>query len=154
MKVFTENKKAGYNYDISEKFEAGIVLNGQEAKSIKTRGLSLTGSYVIVKPDGVFWIGTKIPAYQPANAGADFHEERTRKLLLRKFEIKRLNGIASQKGLTFIPLRLYTKERYEGSGKIKLEFGVGRGKKKFDKRDSIKKREVEREIDRGFKKFG
>jgi len=97
MKVFTENRKAGYNYDIAEKFEAGIVLNGQEAKSIKTRGLSLAGSYVIVKPDGVFWIGTKIPAYQPANAGADFHEERTRKLLLRKFEIKRLNGIASQK---------------------------------------------------------
>lgn len=148
MKVFAENKKAGFNYEILEKFEAGLVLNGQEAKSIKTRGLNLAGSYVIAKPDGVFWVGAKIPAYQPANAGADYHEERSRKLLLRKFEIERLNGIASQKGLTFIPLRLYTKGRYEGSGKIKLEFGVGKGKKKFDKRESIKKREVDREIAR------
>ena len=154
MKVFSENRKAGFNYNIEEKFEAGLVLNGQEAKSIKTRGLSLAGSYVIVKPDGVFWIGAKIPAYQPANSGADYHEERTRKLLLRKFEIKRLNGIASQKGLTFIPLRLYTKERYEGSGKLKLEFGVGRGKKKFDKRETLKKREVEREIARTLGKIG
>jgi len=148
MKVFAENKKAGFNYNIEEKFEAGLSLNGQEAKAIKTRGLSLAGSYVIAKPGGVFWIGAKIPAYQPANAGADYHEERDRKLLLRKHEILRLNGIASQKGLTFIPLRLYTKGHYEGSGKIKLEFGVGRGKKKFDKRETLKKREVDREIGR------
>jgi len=148
MKVLTENKKAGFNYEILEKFEAGLALNGQEAKSVKTRGISLAGSYVIVKPNGVFWIGAKIPAYQAANAGADYHEQRDRKLLLRKHEILRLNGIASQKGLTFIPLRLYTKERYEDSGKIKLEFGVGRGKKKFDKRETLKKREVDREIAR------
>jgi SsrA-binding protein len=148
MKVFAENKKAGFNFEIGEKFEAGVILNGQEAKSIKTRGLSLAGSYVIVKPDGVFWIGTKIPAYQPANAGADYHEQRDRKLLLRKIEIQKLNGFTSQKGLTFIPLRLYTKRHYEGSGKIKLEFGVGRGKKKFDKRETLKKREVDREITR------
>jgi len=152
MKVFAENKKAGFNYEILERFEAGLVLNGQEAKSIKIRGLNLAGSYVIAKPDGVFWVGAKIPAYQPANAGADYHEQRDRKLLLRKIEIKRLNGIAGQIGLTFIPLRLYTKERYEGSGKIKLEFGVGRGKKKFDKRESIKKRDVEREIARVYGK--
>jgi len=148
MKVFTENRKAGFNYEIIEKLEAGIMLNGQEAKSIKTRGLSLAGSYVIVKPDGVFWVGAKIPPYQPANAGADYHEERDRKLLLRKSEISRLFGIAAQKGLTFVPLRLYTKEHYEGFGKIKLEFGVGRGKKKYDKRETIKKRDIDREIRR------
>ena len=153
MKILSENKKAGYNYEILEKFEAGLELNGQEAKSIKSRGLSLAGSYVIVRPDGIFWIGAKIPAFQPANAGADFHEERNRKLLLRKVEVQRLNGIASQKGLTFIPLRLYTKERYEDSGKIKLEFGVGRGKKKFDKRETLKKREAEREIGRTLNKI-
>ncbi|MFA6376828.1 MAG: SsrA-binding protein SmpB, partial [Candidatus Paceibacterota bacterium] len=147
------NKKAGFNFSIGEKFEAGLALNGQEAKSIKTRGISLAGSYVIVRPDGIFWIGAKIPAFQPANAGADFHEERNRKLLLRKAEVQRLNGIASQKGLTFIPLRLYTKERYEDSGKIKLEFGVGRGKKKFDKRETLKKREAEREIGRTLNKI-
>ncbi len=148
MKVFSENKKAGFDYEIMERYEAGIMLNGQEAKSIKTRGLSLAGSYVIVKPDGVFWFGAKIPPYQPANAGADYHEQRDRKLLLHKSEMRRLIGIASQKGLTFVPLRLYTKEHYESSGKIKLEFGVCRGKKKFDKRESIKKRDVEREIAR------
>jgi len=153
MRILSENKKAGYNYEILEKFEAGLALNGQEAKSIKSRGLSLAGSYVIVRPDGIFWIGAKIPAFQPANAGADYHEERNRKLLLRKHEVQRLNGIASQKGLTFIPLRLYTKERYEDSGKIKLEFGVGRGKKKFDKRETLKKREVEREIGRTLNKI-
>jgi SsrA-binding protein len=154
MKIFAENKKARFDYEFVEKFEAGVALNGQEAKSIKTRGLSLAGSYIIVKPSGVFWIGTKIPAYQPANAGADYREERDRKLLLRKIEIRRLNGIASQKGLTFIPLRLYTKEHYENSGKIKLEFGVGRGKKKFDKRETLKKRDIDREINRTLRKFG
>lgn len=153
MKVFSQNSKAGFNYEITEKIEAGVILNGQEAKSIKARGLSLAGSYVIVRPDGVFWVGAKIPAYQPANAGADYHEERDRKLLLRKAEIRRLNGFTSQKGLTFIPLRLYTKGHYEGSGKIKLEFGVGRGKKKFDKRETLKKRDIEREITRSFGKI-
>jgi len=153
MKVFAENRKAGYNYEIMERFEAGVMLNGQEAKSIKTRGLSLAGSYVIVKPDGVFWFGAKIPPYQAANAGFGYHEQRDRKLLLHKSEIRRLIGIASQKGLTFVPLRLYTKEHYEGSGKIKLEFGVCRGKKKFDKRESIKKRDVDLEIKRAYGKY-
>jgi SsrA-binding protein len=148
MKVFSENRKAGFNYEIMERFEAGIMLNGQEAKSIKTRGLSLAGTYVLVKPNGVFWVGAKIMPYQPANAGADYHEQRDRKLLLHKSEMSRLFGIAAQKGLTFVPLRLYTKEHYEGFGKIKLEFGVGRGKKKYDKRESIKKRDVDREIRR------
>ncbi len=148
MKELAKNKKAGFDYNILEKFEAGIMLNGQEAKSIKTRGLSLAGSYIIVKPDGVFWVGAKIPAYQPANAGADYHEQRDRKLLLHKNEIIRLREIAARKGLTFIPLRLYTKQRYQDAGKIKLEFGVGQGKKKYDKREALKKRDVQREISR------
>lgn len=146
MKVLAENRKAGFNYEIIERFEAGVILNGQEVKSIKARSVSLAGNYIIVKPNGIFWVGAKIPPYQPANAGADYHDERDRKLLLRKSEIVRLIGIAAQKGLTFVPLRLYTKEHYEGFGKIKLEFGVGRGKKKYDKRETIKKRDVDREI--------
>jgi SsrA-binding protein len=148
MKELAKNKKAGFDYEILEKFEAGIMLNGQETKSIKTRGISLAGSYIIAKPDGVFWIGAKIPAYQPANAGADYHEQHDRKLLLRKNEILHLREISVQKGLTFIPLRLYTKQRYEDAGKIKLEFGVGRGKKKYDKRETLKKRDAQREISR------
>lgn len=153
MKELAKNKKAGFDYEILEKFEAGLALNGQEAKSIKTRGLSLPGSYVIVKPDGVFWIGAKIPAYQPANAGPDYREHRDRQLLLRKSEIRRLIGIAAQKGLTFVPIRLYTKGRYQDVGKIKLEFAVCRGKKKHDKRESLKKRDAEREIAQKLSKF-
>jgi len=153
MKELAKNKKAGFDYEILEKFEAGLILSGQEAKSIKTRGLSLAGSYVVVRPEGVFWIGAKIPPYQPANARADYREQRDRKLLLRKAEIRRLVGIAAQKGLTFVPIRLYTKERYQDSGKVKLEFAACRGKKKYDKRETLKKRDTEREIAQKLSKY-
>jgi len=141
MKVLAENKKAYFNYEILEKFEAGISLIGQEVKSIKTRGVSLTGSYVVLKDNEVFWIGINIPPYQPKNAPKDYEPARTRKLLLKKSEIKYLIGKTRQKGLTLVPLRVYTK-----NGKIKLEFGIAKGKKKTDKRELIKKRDVEREI--------
>jgi len=141
MKVLAENKKAYFNYEILEKFEAGISLIGQEVKSIKTRGVSLTGSYVVLKDNEVFWIGINIPPYQPKNAPKDYEPARTRKLLLKKSEIKYLIGKTRQKGLTLVPLRVYTK-----NGKIKLEFGIAKGKKKADKRELIKKRDVEREI--------
>lgn len=146
MKELAKNKKVGFDYEVLEKFEAGVALNGQEVKSIKTRGLSLVGSYIAIRPDGVFWIGAKIPAYQPANAGADYREQRDRALLLRKSEIRQLRGLADQKGLTFVPIRLYTKQRYQDFGKIKMEFAAARGKKKYDKRETLKKRAVEREI--------
>ncbi|MDP2864196.1 MAG: SsrA-binding protein SmpB [bacterium] len=148
MKVLSENKKAYFNYEILEKFEAGISLIGQEVKSIKTRGVSLTGSYVVLRDNEVFWIGINIPPYQPKNAPKDYNPARTRKLLLKKSEIKYLIGKTRQKGLTLVPLRVYTK-----NGKIKLEFGIAKGKKKADKRESIKKRESQREIARALKKF-
>lgn len=149
MKTIIENKKAYFNYEILEKFEAGISLIGQEVKSIKTRGVSLTGSYVVLKDNEVFWIGINIPPYQPKNAPKDYNPARTRKLLLKKSEIKYLIGKTRQKGLTLVPLRIYTK-----NGKIKLEFGIAKGKKKADKRESIKKREVEREIQKELKTRG
>ncbi|XOB41443.1 MAG: SsrA-binding protein SmpB [Candidatus Nealsonbacteria bacterium] len=148
MKVLAKNRKAYFNYEILEKFEAGISLIGQEVKSIKTRGVSLAGSYVVLKDEEVFWIGLNIPPYQPKNAPKDYNPERTRKLLLKKSEIKYLIGKSKQKGLTLIPLRLYTK-----NGKIKLEFGIAKGKKKADKRELIKKREIQREIAKALKKF-
>ena len=147
MKILAENKKAYFNYQILEKFEAGISLIGQEVKSIKTRGVNLAGSYVIVKDEEVFWVGAKISPYQPKNLPPDYNPERSRKLLLKKAEIKELIGKSKQKGLTLISLRIYTKD-----GKIKLEFGIARGKKKFDKRELIRKREVEREIERVLKR--
>lgn len=146
MPTLSENKKVYHNYKILEKFEAGVSLLGQEVKSIKTRGVSLAGSYVVLKNNEAFWIGAKIPPYQPKNAPPDYNPERSRKLLLKKSEIKYLIGKSQQKGLTLIPLRVYTKQ-----GRIKLEFGVARGKKKFDKKELIKKREAEREIERELK---
>jgi SsrA-binding protein len=148
MRVLAENKKAYFDYEILEKFEAGIALIGQEVKSLKTQGVNLAGSYVVVQGEEVFWIGAKIPPYQPANVPSNYKMERSRKLLLRKSEIKYLIGKAKQKGLTLVPLRLYTKD-----SKIKLEFGIGKRKRKVDKREIIKKREIEREIQRTLKEF-
>jgi SsrA-binding protein len=139
--VISENKKAYYNYEILEKFEAGLVLIGQEVKSIRSGRINLAGSYVALKDNEAFLVGCNIPPYQPKNTPSDYNQGRSRKLLLRKSEIKYLTGKAKQKGLTLVPLKVYTKK-----GKIKLEFGVAKGKKKADKRESIKKRETDRKI--------
>ena len=143
MKVFAENKKAYFDYQILERFEAGISLIGQEVKSIKSGRVSLSGSYVILKNNEVFLIGVNIPPYQSKNISSDYSPERSRKLLLKRAEIKHLIGKVKQKGLTLIPLKVYTKKR-----KIKVEFGIAEGKKKADKRELIKKREFNREKER------
>ena len=149
MEILAENKKAYFNHEIVEKFEAGISLIGQEVKSLKTRSVNLAGSYVVIKNGELYWIGSKIPPYQPRNAPSDYNPERSRKLLLKKKEIKYLIGKSEQKGLTLIPLKVYTIK-----GKIKLEFGIGKGKKIFNKKETIKKRDTEREIDRELKARG
>ena len=143
MKIFSENKKATYDYEILEKFEAGLVLFGQEVKSIKTGHINLAGSYVTVNSGEPFLVGVKVPPYQPNNAGADYGEERHRKLLLNKKEIDYLIGKTKIKGFSLIPLKVYEK-----SGRIKLEFGLAEGKKKYNKKEKIKKRDVEREVNR------
>ena len=149
MRPFAENKKAYFNYKILEKFDAGISLIGQEVKSIKLGRANLAGSYVILKNNEVFLVGCSVPPYQPKNAPQDYNPERSKKLLLRKSEIKYLIGKSKQKGLTLLPLKLYPK-----GGKIKLEFGIAKGLKKVDKRDLIKKRETQREIDKELKLRG
>jgi len=146
--TLTENKKAYYDYEILEKFEAGISLLGQEVKSIRLGRISLTSSYVILKEGEIFLIGANIPPYQPKNIPSDYNPERNRKLLLKKPEIKYLIGKTKERGLTLIPLKIYTKK-----GKIKIEFGIARGKKKKDKREVIKKRDVTREIERTLKSW-
>lgn len=143
MKTLTENKKAYFNYQILEKIEAGIALIGQEVKSIKAGRINLAGSYVILKGEEVFLVGCNIPPYQPKNAPRDYNPERSRKLLLKKTEIKYLIGKTKQKGLTLVPLKMYSKR-----GKIKLEFGIAKGLKKIDKRETIRKKETEQEIKR------
>ena len=146
MKVLSENKKAYFDYEILEKFEAGIILIGQEVKSIKAGRINLAGSYVVLKDSEFFLINAKIPPYQPKNAPENYDSLRLRKLLLNKKEIDYLIGKVKEKGLTLAPLKVYTKR-----GKIKLEFGIAKGKKKADKREIIKKRETEREINRELK---
>ncbi|MCK4781800.1 SsrA-binding protein SmpB [Candidatus Parcubacteria bacterium] len=144
MKIIAKNKKAYFDYEILEKFKAGIVLIGTEVKSIKTGHISLKGSYVVIdKSQEVWLIGAEIPAYQPRNAPKDYISSRSRKLLLKKSEIQYLIGKSKQKGLTLAPLMVYTEK-----GNIKIEFAIAKGKKKVDKRETIKKRDFEREKSR------
>jgi SsrA-binding protein len=111
--------------------------------------MNLVGSYVVIKNGEVYLIGANVPAYQPKNAPPDYDSHRSRKLLLTKKEIMYLIGKSEQKGLTLVPIKVYT-----NNGKIKLEFAVAKGKKQFDKRESIKKRDSDREMDRELKARG
>src|SRR3989344_8055635 len=128
MEIYSENRKAHYDYEIIEKYEAGLVLQGQEVKSIKTGHINLTGSYVVFRGTEPYLIGAKVPAYQPKNTPDDYNPERYRKLLLNKKEINYLAGKANEKGFSLIPLKVYDK-----NGRIKLEFGLAKGKKKYNK---------------------
>jgi SsrA-binding protein len=137
MNVLTQNKKAYFDYQILEKFEAGVVLIGQEVKSMKNGKASLKGAYVVPKDNELYLIGCHVPAYQPKNA-VNYDPERSRKLLLTKKEICLLIEKTKEKGLTLIPLRVYTKKSL-----VKVEIGVAKGKRKFDKRQLIKKRDID-----------
>ena len=136
MKTFATNKRAHYDYEILEKIEGGLVLAGYEVKSIKTGHVSLKGAFVTIKDNELFLTNASIPAYQPANMPDNYDPERSRKVLAHKSQIKSLIGKISQKGLTLVPIKVYSKR-----GLVKLEFGVGKGKRKVDKREGIKKRE-------------
>ena len=146
MPTLAVNPRAKYDYEILETYEAGIVLAGYEVKAVKTGHLSLKGTYVTIKNNEAFLINAHISPYQPKNTPADYEPNRLRKLLLNKQEIKTLIGRIKQKGLTLAPLRVYTKR-----GMVKLEFAVGKGKRKIDKREKIKKREAERKMERALK---
>ncbi|MCK5084458.1 MAG: SsrA-binding protein SmpB [Candidatus Pacebacteria bacterium] len=136
MKTHATNKRAHYDYEILEKIEGGLALKGYEVKSIKTGHISLKGAFVTVKRNELFLTNASIPAYQPANMPDNYDPERSRKVLAHKNQIKSLIGKISQKGLTLVPIKVYSSH-----GLIKLEFGVGKGKRKIDKREDIKKRE-------------
>ena len=140
---FAENRKAYFNYEIIEKITAGIELLGFEVKAIKAGRMSLDGSYAVIRGNEAFLIGSGITSLQPKNTPKDYDERRNRKLLLTKKEIKHLAGSEKQNGLTIIALSVYNV-----GYKIKVELGLAKGKKKSDKRESIKKRESDREIRR------
>lgn len=141
-----ENKKAGLEYELGEKYEAGIELMGFEVKSIREKHGSLLGSYVLVKDQRAYLLGAFVPPYQEKNSPVTYDPKRTRNLLLSKKELRQLTIEVKEKGLTLVPLSLYNK-----GTKIKLSFALGRGKKKYDKRESLKKKTVDRETRREHK---
>ncbi len=147
MPVLLENKKAHFDYEILEKYEAGLELKGYEVKSLKNRRGNIMGSRVIIRGNEAYLVGMDIPPYQPKNTPKDYETQRTRKLLLHKKEIAHLTGKGEERGLTIIPIRVYT-----AHGRIKVEIAVVRGKKKFEKREKIKKRDIERELHRALKR--
>ena len=144
MDKYAVNKKAGFDYEILEKFEAGLVLTGAEVKSLRSNNAKLVGGFVVFHGDVPELINVHIPRYKFSNIPID--PDRSRQILLKKQEINYLRGKLDEKGLTIVPLSVYNKGR-----RIKLEIGLVRGKKHFDKRASIKKRETDREIRRVFK---
>ncbi len=147
MPTLAINRRAKYDYAILEKFEAGLVLAGYEVKAAKKGHLSLKGSYVTINQEEAWLINSLISPYQPKNMPQDYDPARSRKLLLHKKEIKGLIGKKRGRGLTLVPLRVYTKRN-----RIKLEFALGQGKRQIDKREKIKQRETKRKIDRALKR--
>lgn len=142
MKVIARNKKARFDYKILETYEAGIVLTGPEVKSVKAGQISIKEAFATVKGEEVFLTNAHIAPYKQA-ANVEQDPTRSRKLLLKKSEISFLIGKAKTQGLTLIPTQIYLKR-----GFVKVEIGLGRGKKLYDKREIIKKKDTQREITR------
>ena len=139
--IVTQNRKAFYDYFIEETFEAGIMLTGTEVKSLRAGKANLKDSYARIKDGEIFLLNTHISPYNQADGFKQHEPERTRKLLLHKKEIMKLLGKTREKGYTLVPTKIYFKD-----GKAKVEIGLARGKTSYDKRDSIKARDVKREI--------
>ena len=140
------NRRIYYDYQILETLEAGIVLTGQEVKSVKLSQMSLKGSYVVIKDMEAWLINTHVSPYKMAGLLPNYDPVRTRKLLLHKSQIKSLIGKSKSKGLTLLPLKVYPKK-----GRIKVLIGLGKGKKKHDKRAVIREREGKRRVERVLK---
>jgi len=141
---YVNNSKAGFDYEILETLEAGLVLKGTEVKAIKSSKASIKGSFVKILNGRPQLIGATISPYQPNNTPADYDPTATRMLLLSKKQIDVLLGLSQSQGLTLIPLKIY-----DTKGKLKLLVGIARGKKKYDKRSSIKKKDIARAKQRG-----
>jgi len=141
---YASNPKAGYDYEILETVEAGIILKGHEVKAIKTGKVPIRGAYTRIISGKPMLVGATISPYQEANTPPGYDPQASRILLLSKAEIDKLTGLSESKGMTLIPLKLYPK-----NGRIKLLIGIARGKKKYDKREAIKKKDIARARQRG-----
>lgn len=145
VKIICKNRKAFFNFEIEDTFEVGISLMGSEVKSLRDGKANLSDSYGKIRNGEVFLVDCHISAYSQANR--ENHEPlRERKLLLHKREIKKLTGKVAERGYSLIPLRMYFKR-----GRVKVEMGLARGKKNYDKRESIKKKDQRRELERMMK---
>ena len=145
LKLIANNKKAYFDYFIEDKYEAGVALHGTEVKSIRMGKCGIKESYIKIEDGEVFIYGMHISPYEKGNI---FNKDpmRIKKLLMHKYEINKLNGKLQQKGLTLVPLQVYLK-----GGLVKVEVGLARGKKLYDKRDSLAKKDMKREAEKEFK---
>lgn len=143
MSNYAENRKARFDYKLLEEFEAGLELTGPEVKSVRAGRVSLAGSFVSVRGGEAFLLNAEVQPYQPKNLATDYDPKRARKLLLTKDELEKLATAEATKGLTIVPITVYNKGRF-----IKCRVAIARGKKEFDKRESIKKRDTERDLKR------
>jgi len=146
MTTYVKNRKAHFDFELIDKLEAGLVLFGHEVKSIRNGKAKLEGAYVVVRGGEAFLVGASIAPYQAANTPKDYDSERPRKLLLKRKELLELEQQTEKARLTAVPIRLYNSGR-----NIKLEVAIARGKKKHDKRETIKERDTKRDIARTLK---
>ena len=148
IKIICENRKARYDYTIEDVLEAGLALKGSEVKSLRAGRANLKDSYADIRDHEVYLVGTYISPYDPASH-LNHDPERERKLLLHKKEIGKLIGKVNERGLTLIPLKMYFKR-----GKAKVELALAKGKRSYDKRETLKRKEARREMERAIKSAG
>ncbi len=149
MKIFSQNRKAFFEYTFSEFIEAGIVLFGDEVKSIRNGHISLCGSYAIISKGELIILNCKITPYKFAYDKVKSKEDRNRKLLVKKRELKQIQGFLSEKRLILVPIKIYENER----GYIKIQIGVGKHKKLHDKKQQLKEQDLDREAKRELKEI-
>jgi len=147
MKIIAKNKKAFFDYDILEKVEAGIVLKGDEVKSLRLGQVSLVGAYAVVTRNELFLINSRISPYEKAFLKDEEGATRSRKLLLNRRELNKLIGDIAKKGITIVPLMLY----FNDKNKVKVELGIAKHKKAAGKKEAIKERDIKRETSRELK---
>ena len=146
MANYAENRRVRFDYEVLDKYEAGIELLGTEVKAVRGGRMSLEGAFIVIRGGEAFLINASIPPYQPNNVPEEYDPLRNRKLLLTKKEMQELAKSEKNKSLTIVPISVYNKGR-----KIKISVALAKGKKKADKRETIKKRESDRELERQYK---
>jgi len=143
MKTLALNKRVRFDYEVLDKFEVGLSLLGVEVKSVRAGNMSLRSAFVTIHDDQAWLTNAVIPPWQPKNTKDDYEPDRPRQLLVKKSELKQLIGAKQAKGLTIVPIRVYTKGPW-----LKLQIALARGKRKYDKKQTKKERDIKRDVER------